>query len=121
MTLPKTWYRCLGHREFVAKTKQHINPFYAILVLVAVIFVVTSFAYGLMSFQAIGTDAALAGKHMGHPLWRFLRVYGTTVLGWQVALLALLTVAAIGCDSYCQRRDSVSAQLEESQKKDKTL
>jgi hypothetical protein len=74
------------------------NPFYVLLVPVGVAFVVTSFAYGVMAFQAVNGTGADTAMMQSHPLFQWLRVHGNAALLVELALLAGLTVAAIATD-----------------------
>ncbi len=89
----------------MANRKQGVNPFYVLLVIVSTAFVITAFAYGLMGFNAINpTRATVAAAD--HPLWDLLRQHGSRTLLWELALLALFAVAAIGTDQFwaCRAR-----------------
>ena len=71
------------------------NPFYALLVLVGVAFVVTASAYGVMTVR--GTDRSLAESPQTGILG-FMDRYGNWILIVEVVLLGVLTVAAMGTD-----------------------
>lgn len=79
------------------------NPFYALLVVAGVVFVLTACAYGVMAFRQARpdsqplaeTDASLLGV---------LDRHGGLILAGEVVLLAVLTVAAIGTDDFWDRR-----------------
>ncbi|MDG2206315.1 MAG: hypothetical protein P8K78_00265 [Pirellulales bacterium] len=71
------------------------NPFYALLVLVGVAFVVTASAYGVMTVR--GTDRSLPESPQTGILG-FMDRYGNWVLTVEVVLLGVLTVAAMGTD-----------------------
>jgi len=79
---------------------QGFNPFYFLLVLAGVTFVVTAFACGLMAYASIHGPAAGSAGQAGHPLWRFLRAHGNTLLVGEMALVGALAVAAMGTDRY---------------------
>jgi hypothetical protein len=76
------------------------NPFYLLLMLVGTVFVVTAFAYGLMAFQAVNGSEADVARTAGHPLMMWLRAHGSTALLAELGMLAVLTFAAIGTDSW---------------------
>jgi hypothetical protein len=78
--------------------KKAFNPFYVLLIPAGLVFAVTAFAYGYMAFQAVNAIRAEAGAHAGHPLFQWLRAHGDAALLIELALLAVLTVAAIATD-----------------------
>lgn len=88
-----------GEGAYVAQKKWK-NPFYALLILVGMAFVVTGFAYGFMAFQMVNAGASGANRYADHPLFAWLRVHGDTAILVELAVLAVLTVGAIGTDSW---------------------
>jgi hypothetical protein len=80
------------------------NLFYVLLVPVGVAFVVTAFAYGLMAFQAVNATHARASASESqaaappHALTQWLRANGDRALLGELAVLAALTVGALGVD-----------------------
>jgi hypothetical protein len=88
----------------VRKTNKFSNPFYGLLLVAGLLFVVTATAYGVMYLQAVrGTDAAAAAAEE-HPLLVWLHEHGNTALAAELALLAVGTIGAIGTDDYWQQR-----------------
>jgi hypothetical protein len=89
----------------MAKLKEPLNPFYVLLVLVGVVFFVTAFAYGAMTYLAIqpGAPGREAEKH---ELWGFLDRHGMQLMGAELAVLAGATFGAMWLDGYRMRRDS---------------
>ncbi len=83
--------------------KKTFNPFYVLLIPAGLVFAVTAFAYGYMAFQAVNAIRAEAGAHAGHPLFQWLRAHGDAALLIELALLAVLTVAAIATDKIWDR------------------
>ena len=83
--------------------KKGFNPFYVLLIPAGLVFAVTAFAYGYMAFQAVNAIRAEAGAHAGHPLFQWLRAHGDAALLIELALLAILTVAAIATDKIWDR------------------
>jgi hypothetical protein len=83
------------------------NLFYVLLVPVGAAFVVTAFAYWVMAFQAVRPASAerpaAVAADGGHPLKRWLRANGDEALGVELAILGILTVAAIATDSWWDR------------------
>jgi hypothetical protein len=81
------------------------NPFYVLLVGVGILFVVTACAYGVMTvrmIEPVGGDAEVGGPH---DLMGFMDRHGFAALMVELAVLAVLTVAAIGTDSWWTRND----------------
>lgn len=85
--------------------KKSFNPFYVLLIPTGLVFVVTAFAYGFMAFQAVNAVRAEAGRHMGHPLFQWLRTYGNTALLIELTVLAVLTVGAIVTDRWWDKSE----------------
>jgi uncharacterized membrane protein len=83
--------------------KKWKNPFYALLVPVGLAFVVTGFAYSFMAFQVVNAGSKRATLHAEHPLFVWLRANGSTAMLVEVAVLAVLTIGAIGTDSWWTR------------------
>ena len=93
----------------MARIKSGTNPFYVLLVVVGILFVINVFAFYLMTYQvsqpSLGA-AELNGSEFNrdHPLWTFLDAHGETMLWYELAALAVLTFAAIGTDEYWSHR-----------------
>lgn len=102
----------------MAKNKEPVNPFYVMLVLLGVVFVVTTCAYGTMTWRATQPAAvyeprpsdsatAAAGAATGgdrHPLMVLLDKHGIELLGGELLLLTLATFGAMGLDSLRTRQ-----------------
>lgn len=103
----------------VPKPAAAANPFYVVLILVGIAFVVTTFAYALFAFGAFRGETAL--RHAGdapagaealppdpqsrqHPLWRILSRHGDTIILVELGLVITLALAAMATDSFWQRR-----------------
>jgi len=79
--------------------KKPFNPFYAALVVVGVLFAVTACAYGVMTVRLLDPRAADEGGLTG-----LMNEHGLKMLGAELCVLAVLTVAAIMSDDYFVRR-----------------
>jgi hypothetical protein len=82
----------------VAKTKEPINPFYALVVLLGVVLFVTTFAYGVMAYRA-------NARVEDNP--RFMQLLdenGELILGGELALLGVATFGAMWLDGVRTRR-----------------
>jgi hypothetical protein len=88
--------------------KKWKNPFYALLIPAGMAFVVTGFAYGFMAFQMVNAGGDGADLYADHPLFAWLRTHGNTAMLVELAVLAVLTVGAIGTDSWWTERDVTS-------------
>lgn len=84
----------------MAKPKRSINPFYVLVVLVGIVFVVTASAYGMMSFLEIRRFTPGTPQTEDSPLWVYLRAEGGTLLIWEVLILVAGTVGALTWDSW---------------------
>jgi hypothetical protein len=90
----------------VAKPKEPINPFYVLCAIFGVAFTLTACAYGLLMIRAnrgllpAGDDAAAP-----HPLLGLLDRHGMMILGVEVAVLAVVSIAAISLDHYRGKRE----------------
>jgi hypothetical protein len=81
------------------------NPFYALLVLVGIAFVITACAYGVMTLRAVAPHAHAADGG-NHPLLKFLQTHGSQLLLGEIVVLAIATFAAMGTDDFWTRRSS---------------
>jgi cytochrome b len=89
--------------------KKSANPFYAVLIVAGLVFVVTAAAYGVMATRE--SRAALSGEPVAeHALMKWMHDNGNTALLTELAILSLATIAAIGTDDYWQRRTQQKKQ-----------
>ena len=85
------------------RSKKSANPFYALLILVGLSFVVTAAAYGVMAVRE--SRAAVSGEPVAdHALMKWMHEHGNTALLTELALLGVCTFGAIGTDEFWQRR-----------------
>lgn len=82
----------------MAKPKEPINPFYVLVVLIGVAFVVTTFAYGTMAYRAV------AQKDESPGLMSMLDEHGVSILSGELAVLGLVTFGAMWLDGVRTRR-----------------
>ena len=81
--------------------KKRVNPFYVVLVIAGVAFVVTACAYGVMAVkqmhvsyvpvEQVQADASFVG---------FMDEHGATVMMIELAVLGVATFAAMGTDRF---------------------
>lgn len=77
------------------------NPFYVLLVVVAIVFAITACCYGVMTLKNL--DPVMARSSPSHGLLNFMDRHGVSALLAEVALLAILTFAAIFTDGFWSR------------------
>ena len=87
----------------MAATRQPANPFYVILVVVGILFLVTASAYGVMTVKQLHGQLDQDQPAAGERFLRLLDQYGGALLLGELAVLGLVTVAAIGTDEYWSR------------------
>ena len=83
----------------MSKPQSATNPFYVLLIIAGVLFVITACAYFTMAVREAGGASASS-----HGLTALLSRYGLTILMAELALLAIATFGAIGTDDYWNRR-----------------
>jgi predicted MFS family arabinose efflux permease len=89
--------------------KKSANPFYALLIVFGLAFVVTAAAYGVMATRE--ARAVATGKPATeHALMRWMHEHGNTALLTELALLGVCTFGAIGTDEFWQRRAAAHAK-----------
>ena len=86
------------------RSKKSANPFYALLLVVGVLFAVTATAYGVMFVQEVREASGETSEMAKHPLMNWMQRHGNTALVVELALLAAGTFGAIATDDYWQRR-----------------
>jgi hypothetical protein len=84
-------------------SKKSANPFYAVLIVVGLVFVITAAAYGVMATRE--SRAAISGEPVAdHALMRWMHDHGNTALLTELVILGAATFGAIATDDYWQRR-----------------
>jgi hypothetical protein len=82
------------------------NPFYALLVVVGILFAVTATAYCVMAFREARPMVADAKEPAPpHPLVAWMNENGERALVIELGLLAVFVVGAITTDNYWQGRN----------------
>lgn len=96
------------------RSRKSANPFYVLLIISGLSFALTATAYVVMAFreahsrdELVSRAATALADRDEHPLMQWMRHYGNTALLTELGLLAMCTFAAIGSDSYWQRRADV--------------
>ena len=86
------------------KTKARSNPFYVLLLVAGVAFVLTACAYGVMAFK--GSRGVPLGET---GMLAFLDRHGVWLLGGEVGVLILASLAAMLTDGYWTGRSAGEA------------
>lgn len=77
------------------------NPFYALVLLVGVAFLLTACAYTVMAFLDV---QGRSPSQSGSQLLVFLNEYGVLLMGVELAVLCVAMMAAFGTEDFWQRR-----------------
>jgi hypothetical protein len=95
----------------VRRSRKSANPFYVLLILSGLSFVITTTAYVVMAFrdahaneESVAEVRSPVAVNDAHPLIEWMRRHGNAALLTELGLLAICTFAAIGTDGYWQRR-----------------
>lgn len=96
----------------MTRSRKFANPFYGLLLVAGIAFVMTAIAFGVMAFR----DRDMAGQHAGaavddHALMAWMSDHGETALLSELAALAVFTVGAIATDDFWQRREQSQKRL----------
>lgn len=83
--------------------KQFRNPFYVLLLIVGILFLITTCAYAVMAARGV-SPASQDGSASGEQLMTFLDEHGFTVMMVEIALLGVTTFAAMATDRFWMRR-----------------
>jgi hypothetical protein len=84
--------------------RKPVNPFYIVLVIVGVAFMLTVFSHTVLAFRDASPDRVADTSASGESLMAFLRDHGVTVITVELVVLAIATVAAITTDEFWMRR-----------------
>ena len=87
--------------------KPKTNPFYVVLVIVGVVFAITACAYGVMTVIKLKPQGA-----DDHPLIKLMDERGASIMLVELALLAVLTFAAIGTEEFWTGAAKASSEAE---------
>ena len=95
------------------RSHKFANPFYALLLIAGIAFVLTATTYGVMAFRDRDAHSAIAPHtattaNPEHPLMKWMSRHGEAALMTELALLAVCTFAAINTDNYWQRRTALN-------------
>jgi hypothetical protein len=82
----------------VVKAKEPANPFYVLVIILGVVFLITACAYATMTYRAIVPGAPRDGGT--HALMEFLDRYGMQLMAGQLVALAAATFGAMWLDRF---------------------
>jgi hypothetical protein len=99
----------------MAREKEPINPFYVLSGVMGVAFTITACAYGIMMLRANRGMMSAEGSDTEHPLFSLLDQHGMAILGVEVVILAIASVAAILLDHFRGKRAASEATKKENQ------
>jgi hypothetical protein len=92
----------------LSKIKEATNPFYAVLLVRGIVFVVSACLYGVMMVQTMHPTGPAS------PVIAWMEAYGNWLLAGETVVLAVLTFGAIGTDGYWTKKPAETAQNPES-------
>ncbi len=87
------------------RSEKFANPFYGLLLIAGIAFVMTAVAYGVMAFRDRDTAVTVSSPTAEqHPLMLWMSQHGDATLLTELGFLAVFTVGAIATDDFWQRR-----------------
>ncbi|GIW95663.1 MAG: hypothetical protein KatS3mg110_3704 [Pirellulaceae bacterium] len=103
----------------MAKSRTFRNPFYVLVMLAGIVFVLSACAYGTMLVRV--SRMAYEEQPQLQPAWIvWLERQGTWLLVAELVVLGILTVAAIGTDDYWEQRAARRENRQTSEIGDRT-
>ncbi len=87
----------------MAKSKEPANPFYILVVILGVVFLITACGYGTMTYRALAAGGGRDGS--AHELMTFLDRFGMQLMAGELVLLGAATFGAMGLDRFRALRD----------------
>jgi hypothetical protein len=98
----------------MAKPQQPANPFYVLVIVVGVVFLITACGYGTMTYRAIAPGAA-GQPPAAHELMTFLDRNGMQLMAWELVALATATFGAMWLDRWRDRQQVPSDPFADQQ------
>ena len=81
--------------------KKHVNPFYIVLVVAGLVFLLTACAYGVMAVKELRSPHTLAAQVEADASFvEFMDQHGPKAMLIELAILGVATFAAISTDRY---------------------
>lgn len=85
----------------MSERKKRVNPFYVVLVVAGVAFVVTACAYGVMAVKQLHVSyVSIEQVQADASFVSFMDEHGATVMMMELVVLGVATFAAIGTDRF---------------------
>jgi uncharacterized protein (UPF0333 family) len=84
------------------------NPFYALLVIVGLLFSITACSYVVLILNSLQPEKAAALRESSSGFLYFMNKHGLTIIIAELSVLAVLTFAVIGTDDYFTRHNNTS-------------
>jgi hypothetical protein len=91
----------------VSRVHASINPFYALVVIVGVVFVITALAY-VAALVVSESSSGGSGVALNSPVLRFVEQRGESLMLWETGALAAAAVLAMGLDRWRARKLSIA-------------
>jgi hypothetical protein len=88
----------------MAKPKEPINPFYVLSGIVGVAFTITACGYLILMWRANEGKGLSSDTGEVHPLMSLLDKHGLVILGVEVLLIGIVSIAAIVLDHFRGKR-----------------
>ncbi len=101
------------------KRRKTFNPFYSLLVVLGVAFVITACSYGLVLLRSTRPMDAMRAGNAQNPLLQLMQRHGQTILFVELGVLLFATVGCITTDDYWERRSAARQADDESDVADK--
>ena len=95
----------------MARKKDPSNPFYVLLVIVGVVFLITACAYGVMAFRSDRLARSGQVDRSNNGLVVFMRESGGKLLAAELLVLGLATAAAMASDRYWTRGEEQAGSV----------
>ncbi|MCH8924274.1 MAG: hypothetical protein IIA67_14135 [Planctomycetes bacterium] len=96
------------------KRRKTFNPFYSLLVVLGVAFVITACAYGLVLLRSNRPMDAVRAGNAQNPLLQLMQRHGQTILFVELGMLLVATVGCITTDDYWERRSAARHMRDKS-------
>lgn len=101
----------------MSSRRKAFNPFYALLVVVGVLFTVTACAYGVMTVRDLRATTLPPEDAPGEALMEQVRQHGFMALMVELGALAVATVGAMATDEYWERRAARDRQQDSNRER----
>ena len=90
--------------------KQFRNPFYVLLLIVGIVFLITACGYAVMAARGIDPTTSAATSSSGEWLMDFMDLHGSTLMIVELGLLGVTAFAAMATDQYWMQRQTTQEE-----------